>query len=255
MVTATHPDDASEAAPQPQHKRRPRRQGWFRYTLPGAWVALIFACVSFTPSLLPRAAVVQGVVCGITGAIGYGLGVWGASIWRAFADRGPREPRRGAWRAFIITAVIALAASFALGQRWQAQIRDLMDAPTPNPLGFLVLPVAGALVFVALIAVGRLLRKAYYWTAAQLGRSIGPRAARTLGWLIVAALFVVLVNGVLLKNLVSLADSTFSVRNDITKPGAVQPSSELRSGGPGSLVSWESLGREGRSFTGTGPTP
>jgi hypothetical protein len=25
----------------------------FRYTLPGAWVALAFVCLSFTPSLLP----------------------------------------------------------------------------------------------------------------------------------------------------------------------------------------------------------
>jgi uncharacterized membrane protein len=254
MATATHPDDASDAALQPQQQQQPRWHGWFRYTLPGAWVALLFACVSFTPSLLPRGAVVQGVVCGITGAIGYGLGVWGASIWRAFANRGPREPRRGAWRAFAITAVVGLVASFALGQRWQAQIRDLMDVPDPNPIGFLLLPVAAALVFVGLIAAGRLLRKAYHWTSAQLGRWIGPRAAQTLGWLIVVALVVVLVNDVLLKSLVSLADSAFSVRNDITKPGAVQPSSELRSGGPGSLVSWESLGREGRSFTGTGPT-
>src|SRR5262249_18998780 len=44
-------------------------------TLPGCWGALIFACLSFTPSLLPRGGLLQGVVCGITAAIGYGLGV------------------------------------------------------------------------------------------------------------------------------------------------------------------------------------
>ena len=30
----------------------PRRR--FRYTLPGAWVAVAFVCLSFTPSLVPR---------------------------------------------------------------------------------------------------------------------------------------------------------------------------------------------------------
>jgi uncharacterized membrane protein len=252
MATATQPDDAPEVSPR-AHRKPPLRRRWFRYTLPGAWAALIFACVSFTPSLLPRSGLVQGVVCGITAAIGYGLGAWGASIWRAFADRAARPARRRAWRAFAITAAVALVASFLLGQRWQAQIRDLMDASPPSPVGLLLLPVAGVLVFVGLVALGRLLRKAYHWTARQLGRWIGPRAARVVGWLVVAALFVVLINGVLLDNLVAFADNTFAVRNGITKPDAVKPSSGLRSGGPDSLVSWESLGREGRSFTGTGP--
>jgi uncharacterized membrane protein len=35
--------------------------------------------------------------------------------------------------------------------------------------------------------------------------------------------------------------------------GAVEPSLASRSGGPGSLIPWESLGREGRAFVGTGP--
>ena len=77
-----------EAAPAPPAGRRR-----FRYTLPGAWVALVFACLAFTPSLLPRTALLQGVVCGITAAIGYGVGVAGAWTWRAFADRDPRPAR------------------------------------------------------------------------------------------------------------------------------------------------------------------
>ena len=58
-------------------------------TLPGCWGALIAGCLSFTPSLLPRGGIVQGVIWGITAAIGYGLGVLAAWIWRGFADRAP----------------------------------------------------------------------------------------------------------------------------------------------------------------------
>src|SRR4029453_4474310 len=36
--------------------------------------------------------------------------------------------------------------------------------------------------------------------------------------------------------------------------GVAPPTTALRSGGPGSLVSWESLGRQGRTITGTGPS-
>jgi uncharacterized membrane protein len=82
-----------ERGASPQTADAGRR--WFRYTLPGAWVALVFACLAFTPSLLPRSALLQGVVCGISAAIGYGLGVAGAWTWRAFADRDPARLGRG----------------------------------------------------------------------------------------------------------------------------------------------------------------
>jgi hypothetical protein len=52
---------------------------WRSFTLPGCWFALFFACMSCTPSLVPRNGLVQGLVCGITAAIGYGLGLWAAA--------------------------------------------------------------------------------------------------------------------------------------------------------------------------------
>ena len=98
------------------HPERGKRRKLWYVTLPGCWGALILACLSFAPSLLPRGGLLQGVVTGITAAIGYGLGVWAASIWRAFADRGPRRPRRWAWTAFAVSAGVLLAVSFGLGQ-------------------------------------------------------------------------------------------------------------------------------------------
>jgi uncharacterized membrane protein len=63
--------------------------------------------------------IVQSLVCGITAAIGYGLGVLAAWVWRAFADRDPRRPRRWAWRTFFASAGVLFAVSFGLGQYWQ----------------------------------------------------------------------------------------------------------------------------------------
>jgi uncharacterized membrane protein len=71
----------------------------------------------------------------------------------------------------------------------------------------------------------------------------------------VVALTDLVVSGVLLNGLATLADRGFSVRNSTTAEGVAPPTSGLRSGGPGSLVSWESLGRQGRTITGTGPSP
>jgi uncharacterized membrane protein len=239
-----------DEAPAPAAGGRRR----FRYTLPGAWVALVFACLAFTPSLLPRSALLQGVVCGISAAIGYGLGVAGAWTWRAFADRDPRPPRPGAWRVFAISAVAALLVVVGLGQWWQAQLRDLMGAPTPNLLLLPLLPLAAVAIFTGLVALSRSLRGVYHRVAGRLQRWMGRRAANALGWVAVVAGTYLVASGLLLNGLATLADRSFSVRNTTTAEGAVQPTSALRSGGPGSLVSWESLGRQGRSITGTGPS-
>lgn len=80
-------------------------------TLPGSWGAVVLGCLSCTPSLLPRGDLIQGMICGITAAIGYGLGVLAACVWRAFADREPRPARRWAWPAFSIGAPILFGVS------------------------------------------------------------------------------------------------------------------------------------------------
>lgn len=220
--------------------------------MPGAWTALVFACLSFTPSLLPRSGAVQGVVCGVTAAVGYALGTVGAWVWRAFADRDERPARARSWRIFTVTAVVAVVISVALGQWWQSRIRDLMGVPSGS-LGLLAMPVLAGLLFIVIVAVSRAFRRAYRALSGLLGRWIGPRAARAVGWGVVTGLTVILINGWLLTSLTSLADRTFAVRDTFVKEGSVQPTTALRSGGPQSLLTWDSLGREGRAFVGMGP--
>ncbi|WP_420120772.1 alpha/beta hydrolase [Nakamurella sp.] len=245
------PVGAEPGPPAPPDRERRRR---FRYTLPGAWVAVVFVCLSFTPSLVPRPGAFMGVVCGINGAIGYGLGVLGAWVWREVADRPVRPTRRRSWRIFAAAGPVLLVAGYLLGQRWQGQIRDLMGAPAEPLASRLLAPVVAALVFAGLVAVGRLLRRGYRWTARQLSRWIGARAARVVGWALVVVLTVGLVSGVLLDGVLGLTDRIFAVRDTTTNEQAVPPTTGARSGGPGSLVAWDTLGYQGRTFIGTGPT-
>ena len=179
-----------------------------------------------------------------------------ASIWRAFAaDREPRTPRRWAWLVFFIGGGVLYAVSFGFGQYWQSEIRKLTDVTSYNiPLAVLS-PVVTVLVFALLLAIGRGVRWIYRAAAKLLKRWIGPRAASTVGWILAAGLTYLLISGLLLDGLVNVANEAFSVKNSTTDAGVHQPTSGLRSGGPGSLISWDSLGRQGRKFTGLGPTP
>ncbi|MER6676747.1 alpha/beta-hydrolase family protein [Streptomyces sp. NPDC000983] len=237
---------------KPAPTGRWRRQ--LRVTLPGCWGALLLACFSFTPSLLPRGGVLQGLICGINAAIGYGLGVLAAVIWRAFADRGPRPARPWSWPVFLIGGSALFAVAFGFGQYWQHEIRDLMGVTDYNIPQAVLSPLIALLVFALLLLTGRGVRALYRWVSRHLRRWIGERAAKATGWLLVAGTSWLIVSGVLLEGFVGAVNEAFSLRDDETPPGIEQPTTALRSGGPGSLVPWDSLGREGRVFIGKGPS-
>ena len=253
-MTTQPATEAAPAEPVSTDLAEPVGRQWFRYTLPGAWVALIFICLSFTPSLLPRPAFFQGFVCGLNGAIGYGIGIVGAWLWRQFADRPARPARRRSWQVFFVVGAVALVLAYVLGLRWQLQIRELMSVPAEGFFAQLLLPVVGALIFVALVAAARGIRGLFRWVADRLGRWMGRRAARGVGWVLVAGLTFLVVSGVLLDGAIGVADSSFSVLDTTTSDAASQPDTPLRSGGPESLAPWDTLGFQGRNFTGTGPT-
>ena len=253
-VTSEAPQPGAAGGDKPL-RAAPSRFHWLRsVTLPGAWGAVVFASLSFTPSLLPRGGVLQGLLSGITAAIGYGLGVLIAWVWRAFADRGPRDPQPASWRAFYTFGGALLVVSFGLGQYWQGQIRDLMGVTGYSIPAAIASPFIALLMFGALLQLGRGLRWLYRALSRLLGRWIGQQAARALGWFAVVTLTYLVVSGILLSGLASAANQMFSVRNGDTPEGVQQPTTSLRSGGTGSLIPWDTLGRQGRKFVGLGPT-
>lgn len=244
-IDSDAPEEVAEPSPEPKQRR------WFRYTLPGAWAALVLICLSCTPSLLPRPAAFQGFVCGVNGAIGYGLGVVGAWLWRQFADRPARPARPRSWRVFLIVGAVALLVSYLLGRRWQNQIREVMGVLAEGFGTPLLLPIVAVLVFVGLIAAGRGLRTVFRWIAGRLEKWMGRRAARGLGWVLVVGATVAVLSGVVLDGAIAVADRSFS-RLDTTTNDAVQgPLSPVRSGAPDSLVPFDTLGFQGRNFAGT----
>ena len=250
-AAAGTPPAVAAAVPAPA-PGKPKR---LRYvTLPGCWGALIAGCLSLTPSLLPRGGLIQGVIWGITAAIGYGVAVLGARIWRAFADRDARPARRRSWPVFYIAVAVLLAVSFGLGQYWQYEIRKLTGVTDYNVWLVVASPVVAALVFCLILLIGRGVRGLYRWLARLLNRWIGRGAAQAVGWVLVAGLAYLAVTGLLLQGFLGVMNEAFSVRDTTTAAGVHQPSTSLRSGGPGSVIPWDTLGYQGRNFTGKGPS-
>ena len=214
----------------------------------------MFGCLSFTPSLLPRSGLLQGLICGIDAAIGYGVGLVAAWAWRAFADREPRTPTERSWRVFGITAAVVFSVSFGLGLYWQAQIRALMEITEYSIPAAIAAPFVALGIFWLLLRAGRGSRNLYLRLATAFARRVGPRAARAVGWFLAVVLIYLAVTGLLLGGLAGIADRVFAVRDTQTEEGVVPPTSDLRSGGTDSLVPWDTLGRQGRKFSALGPT-
>jgi uncharacterized membrane protein len=244
--------------PEVAEASRPRRwRRWLpRYTWSGTLGAVLFGCASLTPSLLPRGWVLQGLIAGITAAIGYGVGVTVAWFVAELTEsRMSSGFRHRAWQVLAVASVLLVAVMLWLGAGWQRDIHELMGLDAPSSYGWIGMVVLAVLVFALFVAIGRGVR----WLARRLvrlfGRFLPRRLARPLGVVVVTALVIFLLNGVLFRGLVDAMNSAFSVKDDGTEQGAVEPTASERSGSPASLVPWEDLGLQGRNFVGKGPTP
>jgi uncharacterized membrane protein len=223
-------------------------------SLVGLAVGLVPVGLSFTPSLLPRPFLMQGVITGICVALGYGIGVFAAWVVRRLTKWEPApRTRRLAWIAVLAATAAIIVAAVLVGTSWQNEVRRLLEmAPITWTFVVMAIPVA-ALVAALLVIIGRSLRAAARGLGRLLERRLPSWASLTIGGAIVALAIVVLLVAAF-KGFEALANDIYGKTNATTAEGVVQPRSPMRSGSSDSLVSWESLGREGRNFVGRGPT-
>jgi uncharacterized membrane protein len=250
VAAASDVDDAARATRRTSTRVfRPALSG------PGSVVALLFFALSLLPSMLPRTYLFQGIVSGISMMIGYALGTTGQWAWRFLRLPQPR----GRARTIVMGTCIAVVAWFVASGTWrhvgwQNEVRQIYGVQpiTPIVLG----PVLAIAIVVALLllVIARTLRKLFDVTWHVLHRRLPRRLSLLLGGVIVLVLVNLLYNGVLVNAFFAVSNQVFSASDTTTKEGQQQPTSDLRSGGPGSAASWESLGRQGRSFVATGPT-
>lgn len=220
----------------------------------GLLVAAIFFGLSMTPSMVPRAPELQGVLGGVVAGIGYHLWLGVASILRWLGER----PRKAAPRP-VRVVLMALAAGFAAvglwkGALWQDTIYAAWGLPANDGSAPLRVALIAAGVFLALLmllwgfafVVSRWKRRSERVLPARLANAAAIVAA--------LAVFAVLIDGVALRGLLRLADTGARLADGLTPPDLDPPTSPLVSGGPGSPLDWQEMGRWGRSYVASGPT-
>ena len=64
--------------------------------------ALVFFCLSMTPSLLPRGPILQGLIAGVNAVIGYGFGSLASAVTRHYRSKEPSaRAKHIAWRVLL----------------------------------------------------------------------------------------------------------------------------------------------------------
>lgn len=250
-------DTTVDEPPREEPAHKPKDTPWWvrHYTFTGTALGLVFIWLSLTPSLLPRGPLFQGLVSGGAGAFGYMLGVFVVWLVRYMLSRDTTPPApRQAWIALAVIGVIGQVLMIFYFHTWQDEVRDLNGVAR---MGFWDHPLTAVLSIVTLfvlVEIGQLIGKLVRFLVRQLERVAPPRVSAVVVVVLLLALTIALLNGVVVRFAMSTINRTFAAVNDETDPDFPAPTSPLRSGGPGSLASWESLGHQGRVFVAAGPT-
>ena len=210
---------------------------------------------SLVPSLLPRAAWLQGIVSGVTVAVGYGLGAGAHALWRYLGIPG----LRGRWRTAALVSLVGLGLWAVLWNGWklvgwQNEIRWLFGMEPTSPMIWPVVIVVTMSVATLLLVVARALRLFGQLTVARLARRLPHRLAIVLGTGLLMAFFWGLWTGVFVNGFFAGANAIFAPQDTNGSMSTNRPAVPERSGSPQSLADWEDLGYYGRLFVRGGPS-
>ncbi|MFD3592403.1 alpha/beta hydrolase [Nocardia sp. NPDC058640] len=216
---------------------------------------LVLTWLSLTPSLLPRGPLFQGVVTGAAAVLGYGLGLAvTAAIGWMLERRIGSAPKALRW-GLAVVAVVGTIGVLLWYADWQSELRALMGVEDLPWHAYPIIVVVAVVVFAILLAIVRVCAAAVRWVGRHVERVLPARVSVVVGAVVVALLLVAAVNGVVAEAGMSVLNRSFKAANEQSPDDTSAPTLPQRSGGPGSLVSWDSLGRQGRIFVTNGPTP
>lgn len=274
MRIPTYPPEPAVA--EPRADVLDRRRGWHLVRTVGRpvrafgrWLRLDFAgliggfwffTLSLTPSLVPRSWIYQAVLSGITVTIGYTAGWavgWLVRLIKRLVARNRTLPRQvvlAAWITAVAIGSVTSSAYLLASSQWQSDLSALMGRESPGPNHYFLVVGIAAAVFLVFLALGRVIRGLGRWFHRLFGRRVPVPVAAVASVASVALIAFWSWTGLLYPTLMGAANNMFEALNETTSETSVEPASALRSGGPGSLVTWDSLGRKGREFIGSGPT-
>ena len=202
---------------------------------------------ALTPSMIPRPGVLQGAECGLAFALFYGLGT-GASVlwsWLQLPVAGASYRRTFGWIS-ILLCVALVGYGLVRETDWQNAIRRAMGMPPIGTTIPFLIAIVSAPVALLLIGIAGFFNALAMLISARLAKIVPRRIALLGGFSLAAVLFWSIGSGLLLRTTLHGLDSSYR-RIDALLPAEFSaPVDPLEAGSNKSLISWASLGAQGR---------
>jgi uncharacterized membrane protein len=221
----------------------------------GLLTGTLFFAASFTPSLIPRDYLLQGVLAGLAFGVGYLLGVLGVWLWTYLelpVLKG-QAARRTKQIAGIVCAAIAVTFLWQASE-WQNSIRVLLDMPPVDSVYPFRVGLITIITFTVLLGITRLFRWTLDFIDRRLQGFMPRRIAAVIGVAAAVLIFFSLINGVLLRYAIYVAESSFRAADELIEPDTPQPEDPVKTGSAASLLDWDGIGRRGRQYVATAPS-
>lgn len=218
-------------------------------------IAVLFFSLTLTPSLMPRAQLVQGAVGGVVAAVGYMLAVVFIWCWRFIELPIPSRKRQALLSKFCWSvAVLGMLFSFSQSTHWQNATRSTFGlAPLDHSIFLIIGPVA-VVVFLVLWIAGHSFQYALALVDRTLERILPKRISLSISFVVVLWIFWAAIDGLLVRKALDIANKSFEAADTLIAPDMPPPSQNDRSGSSASLIDWQELGGQGRDFISTGPS-
>lgn len=231
-----------------------RSTPWWQPSFTGLFIGFLFFILTFTPSLVPRPPIFQGVLGGLAFFIGYSIGHGGVALWRYLEL--PEMPRTWWPAASSLLALVCIVAGVIYvpeATAWQDDVRARLNMPPTETANLLLIVTIAAVLAIFLMLLARMLLGGIRAASAVVYRWVPRRIAAVFGAVIFAVVLVTVVNGTLVSATISAIDRAQALVDVTNPPGASVPVETTRSGGPGSQIAWQDLGRAGKRFVTEGP--
>lgn len=243
-----------------------RLVGWRRTRLAGLSVTgAIFAVAAYlganTPSLLPRPWYLQGLIAAICSAFGYLVGTTlselghvlrGWSGLQVSIKPAARIALLRIWLGVILAVIVAFPFQSA---QWQQVTTAQVGMPPPGLAHVPASTLMAVVVFLVFVGGWRLIAGLFDWLLLRVeSRVLRESIARVIATVATGGIIVAVLNQIIVPGGLNLAQRQANRVNATNPSGRAEPTSTLRSGGPGSAGSWDSLGQDGAVFVSGGPT-
>ena len=198
----------------------------------------------------------QGLLVGVSFAIGYGIGVIISYIFHKLPIKQPSSELRQKLKlwAYVVLGAFFIS-SMVIGSADQKEVHNLVKMEGDPNISILGTLIVAVLITLLLITMSRAIRTMFRWLLKQIDKLLPRSVSYVLAFVASFLIVVGIINGFIIDNVMEGINTAYIARNDITDEGIVKPENPELSGSPQSFIPWDTLGKQGRKFIGTAVKP